>query len=118
MWSLDKIEGGPNFRIVPIYEYRCLKEGHLFEAIQKFSDAPLKECEVCQGPVEKLVSTSAFHLKGGGWYVTDYKNQAKTSSSGPSKAATTSEKKPEVKEAKEAKETATEVKPVVTEKKI
>jgi len=39
---------------------------------QKFSDAPLGECEICGGPVKKIISQNTFHLKGSGWYVTDY----------------------------------------------
>jgi putative FmdB family regulatory protein len=44
----------------------------VFEKIQKFSDAPLTEHEECGGAVERLISAPAFHLKGTGWYVTDY----------------------------------------------
>jgi len=57
---------------MPIYEYRCLDCGHQFELMQKFSDPPAETCTSCSGTVQKLISRSAFHLKGGGWYVTDY----------------------------------------------
>ncbi len=57
---------------MPIYEYVCNKCGLEFEVIQSFSDKPLARCEKCGGRVRKLVSQSAFHLKGNGWYVTDY----------------------------------------------
>ena len=57
---------------MPIYEYRCLACGHQFELMQKFSDPPAQTCDVCAGEVQKLISRSAFHLKGSGWYVTDY----------------------------------------------
>ena len=57
---------------MPIYEYKCNKCGHITEVWQKFSDAPLGECEVCGGPVKKIISQNTFHLKGSGWYVTDY----------------------------------------------
>ena len=57
---------------MPLYEYKCNECNHVFEAVQKFSDEPLKECTECSGPVEKLISSSSFHLKGGGWYQTDY----------------------------------------------
>ncbi|HNU74483.1 MAG TPA: zinc ribbon domain-containing protein, partial [Deltaproteobacteria bacterium] len=39
---------------MPIYEYKCLKCHHEFEAVQKFSDAPVCQCSVCGGPVKKL----------------------------------------------------------------
>lgn len=57
---------------MPIYEYRCLDCGHQFELMQKFSDPPAEACTSCAGTVQKLISRSAFHLKGSGWYVTDY----------------------------------------------
>ncbi len=65
---------------MPIYEYRCNECEKEFEVIQKFSDDPLTECIYCSGPVEKLISLSSFHLKGSGWYATDY---AGKKSSGP-----------------------------------
>ena len=57
---------------MPIYEYRCLDCGHQFELMQKFSDPPAETFTSCAGTVQKLISRSAFHLKGSGWYVTDY----------------------------------------------
>ncbi|HHD11480.1 MAG TPA: zinc ribbon domain-containing protein [Deltaproteobacteria bacterium] len=57
---------------MPIYEYRCTECDKEFEMMQKFSEDPLKECIYCGGPVEKLISLSSFHLKGSGWYLTDY----------------------------------------------
>ena len=57
---------------MPIYEYRCKNCGKEFEMMQKFSDEPLTECIECSGSVEKLISQSAFVLKGSGWYKTDY----------------------------------------------
>jgi len=63
---------------MPIYEYQCKACGHEFEQIQKFSDAPLKKCSACgKDQLGKLISRSGFHLKGSGWYVTDYKNKPK-----------------------------------------
>ena len=57
---------------MPIYEYECEKCGIVKEVLQKFSDRPLKKCNSCSGRLHKLVSHSSFHLKGTGWYVTDY----------------------------------------------
>lgn len=67
---------------MPLYEYRCEACGKVFEKIEKFSDAPLQVHEDCGGKVERLISAPAFHLKGTGWYVTDY---AKGSGSVPAK---------------------------------
>jgi putative FmdB family regulatory protein len=57
---------------MPLYEYQCQACGKKFEVIQKFSDAPLAVHPECGGPAEKLISAPAFHLKGTGWYATDY----------------------------------------------
>jgi putative FmdB family regulatory protein len=61
---------------MPIYEYECTKCGRHTEALQKFSDPPLSECELCHGKLTKLISQSTFHLKGSGWYVTDYASKS------------------------------------------
>jgi putative FmdB family regulatory protein len=57
---------------MPIYEYYCKKCDKTFEHFQKISDPVKTECKVCSGKLKKLVSLSSFHLKGSGWYVTDY----------------------------------------------
>ena len=63
---------------MPIYEYQCEACGHLFELLQKLSDAPLTDCPDCSKPaLKKLISASAFRLKGGGWYETDFKTGSK-----------------------------------------
>ena len=57
---------------MPIYEYECVKCHQTTEALQKFSDPPLTDCPHCDGRLKKLMSLNSFHLKGSGWYVTDY----------------------------------------------
>ena len=57
---------------MPLYEYKCDSCGKTFEVIQKFSDEPLTVHPECGGKVERLLSAPAFHLKGTGWYATDY----------------------------------------------
>ena len=62
---------------MPIYEYECAKCGHIMEVIQKISDAALTKCPVCQKrSLRKRVSAAAFHLKGTGWYATDFKDKS------------------------------------------
>ncbi|MCW9025176.1 MAG: zinc ribbon domain-containing protein [Gammaproteobacteria bacterium] len=63
---------------MPIYEYECKACGHALEALQKISDEPLMDCPKCyEQELKKLVSASAFRLKGGGWYETDFKTGSK-----------------------------------------
>ena len=73
-----------------IYEYQCTKCGKIDEVIQKFSDKPLTQCKYCSGKLHKLISNSTFHLKGTGWYVTDYANGSHNSSAPPKKTGATS----------------------------
>ena len=61
---------------MPIYEYQCKKCGQ-FEVMQKITEAHLKRCPTCRGKVTKLISNTSFHLKGSGWYVTDYATQGR-----------------------------------------
>ena len=59
---------------MPIYEYQCAACGHQFETLQKISDKPFSKCPDCgKDALKKLISASAFRLKGGGWYETDFK---------------------------------------------
>ena len=79
---------------MPIYEYECNMCGKVTEALQKFSDSPLSDCPYCPGKLHKLMSLNSFHLKGSGWYVTDYarKNTAHKSAKGSSKEGSKTEK--------------------------
>ena len=59
---------------MPFYEYQCKSCGHDLEAMQKFSDPPLKKCPHCgKSQLQRLMSAPVFRLKGGGWYETDFK---------------------------------------------
>jgi putative FmdB family regulatory protein len=101
---------------MPIYEYQCGKCHEVSEALQRFSDPPLTKCPHCGGKAQRIMSLGAFHLKGSGWYTTDYagKNSSalKTADTGeaPSTVDKTetapkkAEKKPEAKPAAPAAE--------------
>ncbi len=91
---------------MPIYEYRCADCGKTFDALQKFSDEPFTNCGqssslVCEtkgkGTVTRLISSPSFHLKGTGWYATDYAKSGTTkpanTPSGDSKSESKSEAK-------------------------
>ena len=56
---------------MPLYEYRC-EDGHTFEVMQKMSDDPVQECQVCGKPVQRVFHPVAVHFKGSGFYNTDY----------------------------------------------
>ncbi len=82
---------------MPLYEYRCESCGGVFEVIQKFSDNPLTVHESCGGTVARLISSSAFHFKGSGWYVTDYARKSSSKHGEDSGNKTGDGAKPETK---------------------
>ena len=54
---------------MPIYEYRCDKCEHEFEAEQRITEEPLRICPKCRArKLRRLISQTSFVLKGGGWY--------------------------------------------------
>jgi len=97
---------------MPVYEYECAACGHQFEEWQKISDPPVKTCPKCKKKkVERLISRTAFQLKGGGWYKDLYsspggggdkgekgeKSESKSETKSESKSETKSESKSETK---------------------
>jgi len=65
---------------MPIYEYKCEKCGNEHEVMQKITAKPLTVCEKCGGKLKKMISSTSFVLKGSGWYVTDYADKNRKSS--------------------------------------
>lgn len=105
---------------MPIYEYQCEKCQHTLEALQKFSEKPLRECPECgKHTLKRLISAPMFRLAGSGWYETDFKseNERKRNLAGkddappaessaadkPAKTEAAAEKKPEPKESASGK---------------
>ena len=73
---------------MPIYEYQCAKCGSQKELMQRINDANVPKCDMCRSRMKRLISQSSFHLKGSGWYVTDYASKGvseKKKSSGSDK---------------------------------
>ena len=62
---------------MPIYAYRCNSCGQEDEVLQKMSDPQLSVCPACHSETySKQLTAPGFHLKGSGWYATDFKNGA------------------------------------------
>ncbi len=59
---------------MPIYEYACSACKTVFEEWQSSFQEQEQKCPQCGLLCKRLISQSAFHLKGSGWYVTDYAN--------------------------------------------
>lgn len=61
---------------MPIYDYRCDECGHVFSAVQAYSDGPIQICPNCGKRPRRLISMPAIVFKGGGWYKTDSRGAA------------------------------------------
>jgi len=72
---------------VPTYEYQCDQCHRTFEIRQRITAAPLTRCEVCGGPLRRLLSPAPFILKGEGWYVTNYPSEARKKALASEKSA-------------------------------
>src|SRR5438132_10982765 len=85
---------------MPTYEYRCNACKREFEYEQRMSDDDLVTCEICGEPkLERLISRTAFQLKGSGWYKDLYSSSkpaehAKPAGEGGAEAAKTETAKP------------------------
>ena len=105
---------------MPLYEFRCQGCGAVSEFRMKFSDSNPEICPKCEHQgLEKMLSKTSFQLKGGGWYVTDFRegsskpasdDTAKTTDSdtdrGPTKEAPADTKAPESTETKDTPKAA------------
>ena len=101
---------------MPLYEYQCQACKKRFERIRKFSDPPLKKCDLCgKGPITKLLSAPGIAFKGSGFYITDY-TKGSSSASAPdpksAKSESSSESKSDAKPESKS-ETKTESAPAV-----
>ncbi len=66
---------------MPIYAYKCDSCGHAKDVLQKMSDDPLTQCPSCGAPTfNKQLTAAGFQLKGSGWYATDFKGGAASTS--------------------------------------
>lgn len=61
---------------MPIYEYRCEECAQVFEEWQNDFEERDAPCPVCGAHSKRLISHSAFILKGSGWYATDYSRKS------------------------------------------
>ena len=67
---------------MPTYSYACTECDNRFDVVQAFSDDALTTCEKCSGRLRKLFGSVGVVFKGSGFYRTDSRESAKTSSNG------------------------------------
>jgi putative FmdB family regulatory protein len=66
---------------MPIYAYKCESCGFAKDVLQKMSDSPLSDCPSCgAASFKKQLTAAGFQLKGSGWYATDFKGGAASTS--------------------------------------
>jgi len=72
---------------VPTYSYACTECDNKFDMVQAFSDDALTECPKCEGRLRKLFGKVGVVFKGSGFYRTDSREAAKSSSNGSAKSS-------------------------------
>lgn len=78
---------------MPDYDYRCNACRHVFEKNQRITAPAGANCPQCDSAdCTRLISGGTFHLKGSGWYASDY--GAKKGPSDASDKRTSEEKAP------------------------
>ena len=62
---------------MPIFDYQCEACGHTFDVLQKAGEGALRKCPKCgKLRLRKQLAAPNFHLKGSGWYKTDFKDKS------------------------------------------
>lgn len=73
---------------MPIFEFKCIntdcnKYNKIKEILVMKKDEEVQFCENCVVKMKRYISTSNFHLKGGGWCKEGYGNKKPTMADGP-----------------------------------
>lgn len=89
---------------MPIYEYKC-ENGHVFDVMQRMSDDPLSNCQVCDAPVKRVFHPVAVHFKGSGFYNTDYGTRKRSREAKESSGSSDGAEKKSDSKASESKKT-------------
>lgn len=71
---------------MPTYSYACTECGNRFDVVQAFTDDALTTCERCDGRLRKLFNSVGVVFKGSGFYRTDSRESAKSSTNGSAKS--------------------------------
>ena len=75
---------------MPTYSYACTECGNRFDVVQAFTDDALTTCEQCSGRLRKLFNSVGVVFKGSGFYRTDSRESAKSSTNGSAKTSSSS----------------------------
>ncbi len=75
---------------MPKYDYRCTACGNTYEKREGFDAPAVQACPACRGQARRVLTPPAIVFKGSGWYVTDSRKAA-PSTSDSSTSSTTSD---------------------------
>lgn len=75
---------------MPTYSYACTECGNRFDVVQAFTDDALTTCQQCSGRLRKLFNSVGVVFKGSGFYRTDSREPAKSSTNGSAKSDSSS----------------------------
>ncbi|MGH3594486.1 MAG: FmdB family zinc ribbon protein [Mycobacterium sp.] len=75
---------------MPTYSYACTECGNRFDVVQAFTDDALTTCPQCSGRLRKLFNSVGVVFKGSGFYRTDSRESAKSSTNGSAKTSLSS----------------------------
>jgi putative FmdB family regulatory protein len=93
---------------VPLYEYLCVRCGHKFERIDKFTARKTRKCPKCGDKAQRQLAAPAIQFKGAGWYVTEYGGKSSSDPKAEKPASPDKSEKSGATEKTEKKETKAE----------
>ena len=80
---------------MPTYQYACTECEHAFDQFQSFSDDSLTVCPECTGRLRKVFNAVGVVFKGSGFYRTDNRPEAKSSTETAGSDASSESSKPD-----------------------
>lgn len=76
---------------MPTYDYQCRTCGHTVEVIHPMSEDGPTSCEVCGGPLRRVIFPAGIIFKGSGFYKTDSRSGSSSTRSTSRTAGGTSD---------------------------
>ena len=80
---------------MPLYDYECLVNGHVFEVRQKVIEVGNAPCPTCSSDSRRIFHSVPILFKGSGFYSTDHRKGQASSTSSNGKEESSSESKSE-----------------------
>ena len=80
---------------MPLYDYECLVNGHVFEVRQKVIEVGNASCPTCSSDSRRIFHSVPILFKGSGFYSTDHRKGQASSSNGKDESSSESESKSE-----------------------